>query len=108
MKREEREKELIEACGKIKESKREFVCSMIKDFVFLEEQIENLRKYPRYIIDPKNPNKQVKLPCHEMLKDYQAQKNDITTKIAKILDAEDGEISPLFKALMRFEDGNEN
>ena len=105
MNKEEREQELIEACGKIKESKRGFVLSMIKDFVFLEEQIETLRKYPRYIIDPKNPNKQVKLPCHEMLKDYQAQKNDITTKIAKILDAEVGEVSPLVKALMRFEDG---
>ena len=41
----------------------------------------------------------------QMLKDYQAQKNDITTKIAKILDAEVGEVSPLVKALMRFEDG---
>lgn len=108
MNKDEREKELIEACGKIKESKRGFVLSMIKDFVFLEGEIEKLRKFPRYIIDPKNPNKQVKLPCHDMLKDYQAQKNDITTKIAKILEAEDGEISPLVKALMRFEDGNEN
>ena len=100
----EREKELIEAMGKIKESKRGFVLSMIHDFVFLEDQIETLRKYPRYVIDEKNPRKQIKLPVHEMLKDYQAQKNDITTKIAKILDTEDGEISPLVKALMRFED----
>ena len=71
---------------------------------FLEEQINNLRDYPRYIVNPKNPTQQKKLPVHDMLKDYQAQKNDIATKILRTLDGETIEESPLLKALSRYTD----
>ena len=96
--------ELASKLNNVDETKRGFILSLLKDFVFLEQQIEELRKYPRYIVNKSDPRQQKKLPVHEMLKDYQAQKNDIATKILRSLDKETGEESPLFKALARFND----
>lgn len=95
--------ELAGKIDKVDETKKGFILSLLSDFVFLEEQIEKLRKYPRYIIDPKDERRQKKLPVHDMLKDLQAQKNDITTKILRAIDGVDGEESELLKALKRFE-----
>lgn len=99
---EARYNELASAIKNLDESKKLFVLSLLRDFVFLEEQILELRKYPRFLINSKDPTKQIKLPVHEMLKDYQAQKNDITTKILRTLENEEIETSPLLKALARF------
>lgn len=99
---EKRYNELANTIKNLDDSKRLFVLSLLRDFVFLEEQISELRKYPRYRINPKNPEQQIKLPVHEMLKDYQAQKNDITTKILRTLENEQIDESPLLKALARF------
>lgn len=97
-----RYEELASKIEGIDESKKELVLSLLKDFVFLEEQINELRKYPRYVINKNNPLQQKKLPVHEMLKDYQAQKNDIVTKILRTLDNDPIDESPLLKALARF------
>lgn len=94
--------ELAKTITNIDPNKKEIILSLLKDFVFLEEQIIELRKYPRFIINPQNTRQQKKLPVHEMLKDYQAQKNDIATKILRTLDGEVGDESPLIKALARF------
>lgn len=81
-----RYEELASTLAEVKEPTRGFILSLLKDFVWLEEQIEALRKYPRYKINPNNPTQQLKLEVHNMLKDYQAQKNDIATKILRSLD----------------------
>ncbi len=86
----------------VKEPKRSFILSLLKDYVWLEEQIEELRQYPRYKINPKDPTQQIKLEVHNMLKDFQAQKNDIATKILRTLDPTMEEESPLLKALAKF------
>ena len=88
----------------VKEPKRSFILSLLKDFVWLEEQIEVLRQYPRYKINPADPTQQIKLEVHSMLKDFQAQKNDIATKILRTLDLDAAEESPLLKALAQFND----
>ena len=72
------------------------------DYKTNEEKINELRKYPQYIINPKNPLQQKALPVHRILKDYQAQKNDIATKILRTLQGEIGEESALMKALGEF------
>ncbi|MBO7691532.1 MAG: hypothetical protein J6T10_02720 [Methanobrevibacter sp.] len=88
----------------VDQSKKEFVLSLLSDFVFYEEKIKELRNYPQYIINPKNPKQQKALPVHKILKDYQAQKNDIAVKILRTLDGEVGEESALMKALSEFND----
>ena len=94
--------ELASKLTDVKEPKKSFILSLLKDYVWLEEQIEELRKYPRFIINPANPKQQKKLEAHNMLKDYQAQKNDIATKILRSLDNDAVEESPLLKALAKF------
>lgn len=105
MSRFEKLKERIEQDGNINECSREIILSLLSDFEFLEEQINKLREYPRYIINSKNETQQKKLPVHDMLKDYQAQKNDIATKILRTLAGEVSEESALLKALEKFNNG---
>lgn len=97
-----RYEELADVLKEVKEPKKSFILSLLNDFVWLEEQITTLRQYPRYIVNPNNPREQMKLEVHNMLKDFQAQKNDIATKILRSLDTEVAEESPLLKALARF------
>ena len=87
----------------IPEPKKGILANLFKDFLWLDEQIEALRKYPRYLVDEKNPRNQKKLPVHDMIKDFQAQKDDIATKILRSLDGESGGESALAKALKEFE-----
>lgn len=95
--------EISKHLDNVDESKKEFVLSLLSDFVFYEEKIKELRKYPQYIINPNNPLQQKTLPVHRILKDYQAQKNDIAVKILRTLQGEVGEESALMKALSEFE-----
>ncbi|MBQ6447083.1 MAG: hypothetical protein IJJ10_06425 [Bacillus sp. (in: Bacteria)] len=83
-------------------NKKEIILSLLSDFVFYEEKIKELRKYPQYIVNPSNPNQQKTLPIHRVLKDYQAQKNDIAVKILRTIDGNYEEDSPLAKALAKF------
>ncbi len=101
---EKRFEELAAHLDGVDDAKKPLILSLLKDLVFAEEQIIELRKYPRYVINPKDPTKQIKLPVHDMLKDFQAQKNDITTKILRTLVNDDVSENPLVKALARFGD----
>ena len=96
--------ELSSKLNNIDEEKKGFILSLLSDFCFIDKQIEELRKYPRYIINPDKPTQQKKLPVHDMLKDYQAQKNDIAVKILRTLDGDGGEESALVKALEKLND----
>lgn len=97
--------ELTALLKDVKEPKKSFILSMLEDFVWLEAEINLLRIYPRYIVDPRNPKNQKTLEVHKMLKDYQAQKNDIATKILRTLDIDNvSEDSALAKALAAFND----
>lgn len=99
-----RYEELAGTLDGIDPAKKEIVLSLLRDFVFLEEEIAKLRRFPRYIVNEKNPAQQKKLPVHDILKDYQAQKDDIATKILRTLSDNVTEDSPLLKALARFAD----
>lgn len=95
--------ELAAVLHDLKEPKRSFILSLLKDFVKVEADLENLSTAQEYIINPNNPTEQVVLPIHKVIHDKQAQKNDIATKILRSLDTEVAEESPLLKALARFE-----
>ena len=94
--------ELAAVLTEIKEPKRSFVLSLLKDFVKLEADLDKLSTAQEYIINPNNPTEQVVLPIHKVIHDKQAQKNDIATKILRSLESEATEESPLLKALERF------
>ena len=94
--------EELKAYIKCDEPKKSLILSLLSDFVFYENKIKELREYPQYIINPNNPLQQKKLPVHNMIKDFQAQKNDIATKISRMIDGEALEESALIKALEQF------
>ena len=98
----ERYDELAAYFENVDEPKKSIALSLLKDFVFYEEKIKELRQYPQYVINPQNPLQQKKLPVHNMLKDFQAQKNDIAVKIIRTLVNEQVEESALMKALSEF------
>lgn len=104
MDKEKRFEELASHLDGVDEAKKPLLLSLLKDFVFIEEKILELRKLPLFVVNPKDPTKQLKLPAHDMLKDFQAQKNDITTKILRTLVNDDVADNPLMKALARFSD----
>ena len=94
------------ALEKMPAPKKELILSLKADFDWLTAEIEKLHspKIPRYAVNPKNPKMQVRFEADKILKDYQAQKNDIATKLLKAMeDSESGE-SPLAKLLRGFED----
>lgn len=99
MQKEDFEKVLTD----IPEPKKGILENLFKDFLWLDEQIEALRNYPRYIVDGENPRNQKKLPVHDMLKDFQAQKNDIATKILRTLDGESNGESDIVRRLKEFD-----
>ena len=99
----ERYDELAAVLGEVQEPKRSFILSLLRDFVKLEADLDQLSTAQEYIINPNNPTEQVVLPIHKVIHDKQAQKNDIATKILRSLDNETTEESPLLKALARFE-----
>lgn len=94
--------ELAEVLKDIKEPKRSFILSLLKDFVKLEADLDKLSTAQEYIINPNDPTKQIILPIHKVIHNKQAQKNDIATKILRSLDNEVSEGSPLEKLLERF------
>jgi hypothetical protein len=94
--------ELAAVLNDIKEPKKSFILSLLKDFVKLETDLLELSTAKEYIINPNNPTEQIVLPIHKVIHDKQAQKNDIATKILRSLENEAMEESPLMLALERF------
>ena len=94
--------ELAEVLKDLKEPKKSFILSLLKDFVKLEADLDKLSNATEYLINPDNPAEQVVLPIHKVIHDKQAQKNDIATKILRSLDGEAEGESPLLKALAKF------
>ena len=95
--------ELAEVLKDLKEPKKSFILSLLKDFVKLEADLDQLSTAKEYIINPNNPSEQVVLPIHKVIHDKQAQKNDIATKILRSLDGEKAEDDALERALRLFD-----
>ena len=64
--------ELADKLTEIKEPKRSFILSLLKDFVRLEEDLTKLSAYPEYKVNPNNPMEQLVLPLHKVIHDKQA------------------------------------
>lgn len=99
---EKRYDELAEYFKEVEEPKKSIGLSLLKDFIFYEEKINELRKFPQYLVNPQNNLQQKKLPVHNLIKDYQAQKNDIAIKLTRMLEGNVTEESALMKALEQF------
>lgn len=82
-----------EAIDKLPVELQEIAKDYLKDIEYWERKVEELKKCQTYQVDPKNPQRQRKLPAHDMLKEAQQQKVNIQRAL-----------SVLFKGLV---DGDE-
>ena len=86
-----RKEELEELCGDNKEIKR-----LVEEVVFLEEQLEGLRKLPFYKIHPTDAQKQRVLPAAKLYKEMlQQYTNCLKLLSSATRDADGAEESPL-------------
>lgn len=103
MNKKKRENELIEAFGELAEAKKPFILALIHDFVEIEARCKELEGLPTFEINPKNPKQQRKLPAHDMLKEWQQRKTEVTRALLRANESEEGEESPVLKLIKKYE-----
>ena len=54
----------------VSEDKRRFAYDTIDEYVFFQNQIEELKKYPQIEVSKKNPAKQRLTPAAKLIKEY--------------------------------------
>lgn len=65
----DRKKEIIKYLKQNKNVSIEFLEPTIDNFVYLEEQLDDLRKLPKIKVDPKNPERQKVTPAVKIYKE---------------------------------------
>lgn len=95
-----RRDELLEI---VPDESKELVDKVLDDVVFLEKQLDELKKLPFIEVHPKNPMKQRNTPAAKMYKEFLQQYINCIKMIEyviykeKRLDGEEAELSPLRK-----------
>ncbi len=87
----ERAEELHEIFKGIDESKQKIVSPLIDEAVFLEQQMQELKKYPRIRIHPTNPNLQKITAAGKLYREYLQTYTNIIDKLARIYGREEAE-----------------
>lgn len=64
-----RKQEVIDYLKQNKNVSIEFLEPTIDNFVYLEEQLDDLRKLPKIKVDPKNPQRQKIIPAAKIYKE---------------------------------------
>ena len=103
MNKRKREAELVAAFGEMPESKKPFILSLIHDFVEIEARCAALEGLPTFEIDARNTKRQRKLPAHDMLKEWQQRKTEVTRALLRADETTEQEESPLMKVLAKYE-----
>lgn len=79
-----RKQELIKIFEQVEDTKG-IIMPMIEDVVFLEEQLEGLRKLPFIRVNPKNPAEQKVTPAAKQYKELLQQYNNCVKILTGIL-----------------------
>ena len=93
---DERKKELLECFKGADGNISVIIEKLIDDAVFLEIELEKLRKLPHIRINPKNPYMQEALPASKIYASFISRYADIINRLTNILRREEIEdVSPL-------------
>lgn len=84
MKNSARKEELLQIFDQVEDTKG-IIIPMIDDVVFLEEQLQQLRKLPFLRINPKDPTKQKPTPAAKQYKELLQQYNNCIKILTGIL-----------------------
>lgn len=100
-----RKEELKKVFSELDESAKQIVFPMIDDVVFLEEQLEKLKKYPFISINPRNKAQQKATAAGKQYKEFLQQYNNCIKILLSLVNSDAGdEESPLrlyMKELMK-------
>lgn len=91
-----RREEVLKAFEGIDENQKVLIIKLVDDMIFIEEQLDNLRKYPLIKIHPTNPELQKSTSAGKLYKDYLQQYNNIVRSLCSLLHKEESvDESPL-------------
>lgn len=97
-----RYEELAKLCESLDESTQKIVGRVIGEIVFIEDQLDDLRKLPFIEVNPKNVSQQRSTPAAKQYKEFLQQYNNcikiILSALGKI---ENAETSPLREYLQK-------
>ena len=94
-----RKEELIHIFDQIEDTKG-IILPMIDDVVFLEEQLEGLRKLPFIRVNPKNPADQKPTPAAKQYKELLQQYNNCIKILTSILRKDQAEEESPLRAFL--------
>lgn len=97
----ERAEELHEIFKGIDESKRKIVSPLIDEAVFLETQMQELKKYPPIKFHPTNPNLQKVTAAGKMYREYLQTYTNIIDKLCRIYGKDEAEEESPLRAFLK-------
>lgn len=99
-----RKEEIIKAFDNTDEGTRSLIIKLVDDMLFIEKQLEDLRKLPLIKVHPSNPEMQKQTTAGKMYKDFLQQYNNIVRTLCSLLHKGEngGEESPLREYFKRF------
>lgn len=97
----ERAEELHELFKGIDEGKQKIVSPLIDEAVFLEGQMQELKKYPFIKFHPQNPNLQKVTAAGKQYREFLQTYTNIIDKLARIYGREEGEEESPLRAFMK-------
>lgn len=86
-----RTEELKNIFKDVDEGKRKIVDRLIDEAVYLEERLEELKKYPPIKFHPKNPNLQKVTAAGKQYREYLQTYTNIVDKLCRIYGKDEGE-----------------
>ena len=97
----DRKTEILEYVKKIRPDDEKMLSPLINDVVFLEDRLEELRKFPFIETHPSNKEKHRATPASKMYKELLQQYNNAIKTIVVKTGVEDGDEESPLRAYMR-------
>ena len=103
----ERKEEILSFINNDNTKSVKLIGEIIDDFVFLEDQLKELRKLPQIMVNKENPALQKITPAAKLYKDYLIQYSNLIKIILsaieeEVTDSDDSPISDFFKRQEEF------
>lgn len=97
-----RKDDFIKLCENLDDTAKVTTEKLIDDIIFIEGQLEELRKYPLIQVNPKNPTQQKRTESAKLYKELLQQYNNcIKIMLGVFGDKEAAETSPLREYLQK-------
>lgn len=100
-----RREELMKCIGNADENEKMLLIPLVDDVVFMEEQLDELRKLPFIMTNPKNPSQQRTTPASKQYKELLQQYSNVIKIMCKAVGNGEGEEDSPLRAYMKMRSG---